>query len=855
MKLVANEKTLPRIHLCGTLAITLLLTLLLAAVFSWQSFGAQRDALRRIEEVADEQIRARLHSEMDSALGAIDFTRSRAEEQLRRSLVNQVDAAMAIAQAIQAREAGHRPASEVQRMIIETLRPARFFEGRGYLFINDLAGYYRLLPTAPELEGRDNRDNRDDQGRPVMGTLIEAARRPRGEGFARYRWYTPDNPRQMEDKLSYVRQLEPYGWMIGAGDYLHYWESYQQREALDRLRATRFGRTGYIVASSLDGRALLMPALPELEGRHLSEMPALTEAALDKITRSAQSGGGIVSYDWPDPVSGQNKRKTALVRIFQPWGWVLTVTMFDEELLAAVKRELGQQKLLGREQAVGLAVALAAALTLGLLASLAFSRWSGVLFREYHQRNLEQQQALREGESKLNTILDSVDAAIYIKDIDLRYRYANRLACELIGHPLSQIVGQTDETLLDARQAARTQALARRALEGGERVAGEWVLERDGRARTFAQVKLPLRDAGGMIYGLCGIVTDISELKHAEASMAAARDAAEAASRAKADFIAKISHELRTPMNAILGMLHLAQQTSLSAQQQGYLQQVKDASRQLLAIIDDMLDFSSLDGGSLELASVDFTLAEVLDQLAARVAAAAADKGLELGVTVAAEVPQRLRGEPQRLLQMLLHYADNAIKFTERGSVQLSAGLVRDGKPGLCLRFEVRDTGIGLSREQREQLFCSFHQADSSATRRYGGAGLGLVLVKQLAALMGGAAGCESEPGRGSTFWFTARFEPVAEPPAPPSQTQRSPYRWTSAPAIAAGPAPCDDARWPALRERLLLLLREDNVDSVQLFEEHEGLLRQGLGERYLTVAQAVRSYDFPAALAALEQQ
>jgi len=217
MKLLANERTLPRIHLFGTLAIALLLTLLLAAIFSWQSQASQQDALLSIEEAAGEQINARLHAEMDSVLGVIDFSRARAEEQLRRSLVNQVDVAMAIAQSIHERESGRRPAEEVKRMIIETLRPARFFDGRGYFFINDMKGYYRLLPTMPELEGRYNLNNHDDQGRPIMGTLLEAAHRPTGEGFARYRWYPLSNQAQMEDKLSYVRMFEPYGWMIGAG--------------------------------------------------------------------------------------------------------------------------------------------------------------------------------------------------------------------------------------------------------------------------------------------------------------------------------------------------------------------------------------------------------------------------------------------------------------------------------------------------------------------------------------------------------------------------------------------------------------------------------------------------------------
>ena len=868
MKLVPDEKTLPRLHLAGTLAIVLLLVLLLAGLFAWQGWRSHRQALHNIEHAAQLQIQARLAAEMDSVLGVIDFTREQTEAAFRRSLVDQVDAAFGVIEALHARESTRRSAPEVQRLILETLRPVRFFEGRGYYFVNDMQGRIRLLPNSPEREGLLEHDNRDDKGQPIMGRLIEAARQPPGQGWARYRWYPLGQASQMKDKLSYVRHFAPYDWLIGTGDYLEYWQDYRRQEALERLRSTRFGRNGYVAVASFEGKTLILPSTPDFEGRHYSELPSQQAEVVERIIALARAGGGFLSYDWTDPANGQLRRKTALVKGYAPWGWVLTVTMFDDELMAPVARELAQQQLLGREQLLGLLYVLLATGLLAVTGSLLFSRWSGRLFRDYHQRNLEQQQALREGELKLRTILDSIDAAIFIKGTDFRYRYANRKACEDLGRPLCDIVGREDAELVEPAQARQVRASDQLVFAQGERVESEWVHEIGGRLLARATVKLPLRDVNGSIYALCGVATDISERKRVEAVLAQARDAAEAANRAKSDFLSNVSHELRTPLNAILGMLHLAAQSALSPQQQGYLQQAQRSGRQLHDIIVDMLDYASLDRGRLQLQSSAFVLGEWLGLLALRTAGDAAAKGLDFAFGIDAGVPVQLVGDPQRLGQALQHYLGNAIKFTERGSIALQVSLCQLDPEAVQLRFAVSDTGIGLDEPQRERLFRHFEPGDASTTRRHGGAGLGLVLVKQLAALMGGEVGCDSQPGRGSTFWLTVwlgladsqggggleaacRWQQQSPALAAAEAVERAETR--AEPAGTAQPA--DDAQWPPLRERLLELLRHDDVDSLLLFEQQEALLRAVLGPDFRALAHAMRQYDFPAALELLQRR
>lgn len=210
MRLLADEKTVPRIHLAGTLIMVVMITLVLSGYFSWRAL-VERDALlARSRELAAEQINSRLEVEMESAVASVTHTLSLTEEILKRSLVEQVDSAYQIMEAIYARESVRHSPAEVKKLIVETLRPVRFFEGRGYYFIDDMSGQFILLPTAPKLEGVTRLDNQDDTGHYIMRGLIEAARKPQEEGFSRYRWYSPANPQVMADKLAYVRHFAPF---------------------------------------------------------------------------------------------------------------------------------------------------------------------------------------------------------------------------------------------------------------------------------------------------------------------------------------------------------------------------------------------------------------------------------------------------------------------------------------------------------------------------------------------------------------------------------------------------------------------------------------------------------------------
>ena len=365
----------------------------------------------------------------------------------------------------------------------------------------------------------------------------------------------------------------------------------------------------------------------------------------------------------------------------------------------------------------------------------------------------------RRQEDTFKVMINSMPDCVTYRNTEGVYVECNTAFSHQIGRPIADIVGKTISDIVDQERAKIVQESDAQVLATLQPKTRElWARYADGSTRLLDQVRTPLRDENGQVLGILTISRDITERKRMEEEICRAKETAEQATRMKSDFLANMSHEIRTPMNAIIGLSHLVLKTELTARQRDYIAKVQTSGQHLLGVINDILDFSKVEAGKLDLEHNDFELEKLLDNTGSLISEKSHAKGLELVFEVAPDVPAQLVGDSLRLGQILLNYANNAVKFTDQGEIVISVRASERTDKDVLLHFRVRDTGIGLTPEQMGRLFQSFSQADTSTTRKFGGTGLGLAISKKLAELMGGEVGVESEYGKGSTFWFSARL-------------------------------------------------------------------------------------------------
>ncbi|BBK40393.1 hypothetical protein STVA_04130 [Allostella vacuolata] len=474
-------------------------------------------------------------------------------------------------------------------------------------------------------------------------------------------------------------------------------------------------------------------------------------------------------------------------RVLRTYPLVVTIGLSTSEILDGWRQEAMSFVLLG-----GATVLLAGC------AVLLLWRQVGILHRR--ERDLAESEALKSGilSSALDSIISTDEHGRIIEFNPAAERMFGRSRADALGRPIAP-------TILPPDQADGLAALIEIGSHGllGQRI--ELSAARADGAVFPAELTITATETGAARV-FTAYLRDITQRRRSEAELRMARERADAANRAKSEFLATISHEIRTPMNGVMGMASILQETPLSADQQRYLRVIQSSSESLLRLINDLLDFSRLDAGRLELQPGSLDVAELVSGVVELVAPLAQAKGLMLGWRAGAGLPAIVRGDAGRLGQVLLNLLGNAIKFTPAGSVTLTVepDVPAGAAPGI--RFTVADTGIGIPPDALDRVFGRFEQVDASITRRFGGTGLGLAIAKRLVELMGGTIAVESSPGEGSRFWFTVPLSETAADGGP-----AAPEPAPGEPASLMGPVLVWDPAGP-IRDLILAQLRDWSV-------------------------------------------
>jgi Amt family ammonium transporter len=381
--------------------------------------------------------------------------------------------------------------------------------------------------------------------------------------------------------------------------------------------------------------------------------------------------------------------------------------------------------------------------------------------------------ASRESERRYQSLFLKTSDGIFRTSLSGRYLDANPALARIYGFdsPEELIAWFSDiGNQLYVKPTRRQEFHEQIRLHGSVSNFESEVYRRDGSIIWISETAHAVLDENGEVIAYEGMVRDISERKRHQQTLIAATEAAQAANRAKSEFLANISHEIRTPMNGILGMVDLLLDTPLNRTQSEYAATIRASATSLLAIIDELLDFSKIEAGKMELEEIELDVCELVEDVAVMIAAQALTKGLEVVTRVAPDVPKTVIGDPQRLKQCLINLSGNAVKFSNRGEVVISVACQCNDVGNTVLHFEVRDEGIGIPEGAIKQLFQPFVQADSSTTRRFGGTGLGLSIVHRLISMMQGKVGVESKLGVGSRFWFEVPLKVAPQPTLEPAQ-------------------------------------------------------------------------------------
>lgn len=517
----SKVQALPRYLLLGVVTITVLLLAAVASHFIYKNQRESEVSFSALEQEFMQKGRDQLVSEMKGAKDYISYMVNQAETVLKEQSREEVLKAHKIAETIYNREIEHHSPAEVAELIKETLRDIRFFNGRGYIFIDDMQGNCVLLPTSPQVEGRSLYNNQDDTGHFIMRGLLDAVDNPGGGGYSRYRWYPPHDQTHMEDKIAFVKEFKPLNWVIGAGDYLYQIENDMKVQALQRLKSISFGDHGYLSIFDEKGRLLATPGVSSLHGAFKDPKTSqLEQTVIAQIRQAAEKGGGFIEYDWFFPNGEGPFNKISLVDRVPGLNWILVAGFYPEDVKFLLSR---QQTLLSerqREDRAQLYVFLILATIITLSLAFAFSQWLNQKFTEYSSEIEQNQKDLELKADQLqlaSRVFDTASEGIMVTSTDNRILAVNDAFVDISGYSSAEVIGRNPRFLQSGQHDETFYHTMWTTLQTQGKWSGEiWNRRKNGELFPQWLAINASRDEKGQVRNYIASITDLTERKEVE---------------------------------------------------------------------------------------------------------------------------------------------------------------------------------------------------------------------------------------------------------------------------------------------------------------------------------------------------
>jgi len=793
-----KNRKLVTVLLLETYIVIVILFFLLGYFTIYQKYNAFKKDIINLQQDYIERKKQLIKNETLDAIDFINYNRLQTEQSLKDLLRNRTNEAISLAQNIYNEYKNKKSQTEIQKIIIDALRPIRFNNGRGYYFIGSLNGTEYLFPIKEELEGKTLINLQDDMGNFVVRDEISMIK-TYGEGFCHGYWKKPGSENDSHQKISFVKQFSQYNWYIGTGEYIDDFTKDVQKNVLERISKIRFEKEGYIFINTYNGDALITDGNLVQESKNLWELEDPNGIKVIQEERNAVKNpeGDFIYYSWRKLTSSEIASKISFVKGIPEWQWMVGSGVYTDEIETTIAEYRSALYKSIRKDIVIIFVVL----TIVFLAFTFFALYiskkatssinsflkffnkashdfilideNRVYFSEFKSlansansmiREMKKTQLLKiEEEVYFEGLFESAPEAIVLVGNNGHVIRVNKEFTKLFGFTKTEIHHKdVDDFIVPEELKAEAKENALRSEQGSTVSIETMRVCKDGRRIFVSILATPILNKTGKL-GTYIIYRDITNQKLAEQNLNEAKLKAEESDRLKTAFLTNMSHEIRTPMNAIIGFSTLIKNPNLnSSDRSEYINIVEKSAYNLLTIIDDIIDVSKLEAEQLSINKINTNINTIIDDLLVSFESLKRSKEIKnIRFFAKKGVPAKdfiVNTDPKRFKQVYMHLLDNALKFTEKGKIEFGYYIQESNL--ICY---VKDTGIGIPFEKMDSVVKPFRQADESDTRKYGGTGLGLSISKKLIENLGGKMWFESETGVGTTFYFSIPNEQAIE--------------------------------------------------------------------------------------------